>query len=72
MVAVLKKQNRNTLAAKVVSGEVSFENAITGLAQAEIRIFYRKLDKEFRAKHANSLQVQSFFMRKDETRILLN
>jgi hypothetical protein len=72
MVVALKHENRNTLAAKVVSGEVSFEKAITGLAQAEVRIFYRKLDKEFRAKHANSLQTQSFFMKRDETWTLLN
>ena len=60
MKAVLRNENRNTLAAKVVTGKVSFEKAITGLAQAEVRIFYRKLDTAFRAKHAKSLQTQCF------------
>ena len=60
MIATLKHENRNTLASKVVSGEVSFEKAITGLAQAEVRIFYRKLDTAFHAKHAKALQTQCF------------
>ena len=56
MVTVLIKENRNALAARVASGEVSFEKAVTGLAQAEVRIFYRKLDKAFRTKHAKSFK----------------
>jgi hypothetical protein len=72
MVAALKHENRNTLASKVVSGELSFEKAVAGLAQAEVRIFYRKLDKEFRAKHTKSFQAQSFFLRSDHARRRLN
>lgn len=56
MVAVINNENRNALAAKVASGEVSFEKAITGLTQAEVKIFYRKLDKVYQVRHMKSLQ----------------
>jgi len=72
MVAIVNDFNRNALAAKVVSGEISFEKAVTGLTQAEVRIFFRKLDKEYRAKHAKEIHTQNFSARKDETWTLLN
>ena len=72
MVAVLKNENRNTLAEKVALGEVSFEKAVAGLTQVELRIFYQKLDKAFRAKHAGALQGRNFFMKRDESWTLLN
>ena len=52
MKTIANNENRNTLAERVISGEVPAEKAIMGLARVEVKIFYRKLDRAFQAMNS--------------------